>query len=433
MMERLIDFLDQHPHIPYSTPSSSEFNTLRPGYVIDSTTPAIILRPRTADDVAGLISILKTNSLHFAIRVGGHDMFGRYQAESAVTIDLREIAYIHVDREARTARIGGGVIVSDLLSVLDQYGMVVPHPIISSVGFVGWATHGGYGLMSSEYGLGVDQILQAKVVGADATVCNANDEMLAVIRGGGGTLGVIVELTIKIYPLAQLLAGFILYDSNDLPAAIKRYNDAYRQQKATLPKELNLFQSVMNGPVGKGFGVIFVWASSDLDAGQTWLSRVSSWSPVSLSTVSSTTMAAFNETTKAIAPQAAFGKSLTLSFKDLTSESSHYLGYARAAGVCPKAYNGHLNCRPYPHFVMELLPTVRDAALLDAALAWAEDLYKDLVSTDPDNKLISTYLPLTEPDRVNMQGIYGDKYQLLKLIKHKYDPDNVFARALAQV
>lgn len=203
-MERLIDFLDQNPHIPYFTPSSSEFNTLRPGYVIDSTTPAIILRPRTADDVAGLISILKTNSLHFAIRVGGHDMFGRYQAESAVTIDLREIAYIHVDREARTARIGGGVIVSDLLSVLDQYGMVVPHPIISSVGFVGWATHGGYGLMSSEYGLGVDQILQAKVVGADATVCNANDEMLAVIRGGGGTLGVIVELTIKIYPLAQV-------------------------------------------------------------------------------------------------------------------------------------------------------------------------------------------------------------------------------------
>lgn len=204
-MERLINFLDQNPHISYSTPSSSDFNTLRPGYVIDSTTPAIILRPRTADDVACLISILKTNSLRFAIRVGGHDMFGRYQAESAVTIDLREIAYIHVDREARTARIGGGVIVSDLLSVLDQYGMVVPHPIISSVGFVGWATHGGYGLMSSEYGLGVDQILQAKVVGADATVCNANDEMLAVIRGGGGTLGVIVELTIKIYPLAQVM------------------------------------------------------------------------------------------------------------------------------------------------------------------------------------------------------------------------------------
>lgn len=211
-MEPLIDFLVQNPHIRYLSPSSPEFNTLRPGYVIDSTTPAIIARPRTAEDVAALISILKTNSLPFSIRVGGHDMFGRYQVENAVTIDLREIAYIDVDREAQTARIGGGVIVSDLLSVLDQYGMVVPHPVISSVGFVGWATHGGYGLMSSEYGLGVDQILGAKVVGADAIVCNANDEMLSVIRGGGGTIGVIVELTIKIYPLAEVsLTSFSIF------------------------------------------------------------------------------------------------------------------------------------------------------------------------------------------------------------------------------
>lgn len=159
-------------------------------------------------------------------------------------------------------------------------------------------------------------------------------------------------------------------------------------------------------------------------------------------------MAAFNETTKAIAPQAAFGKSLTLSFKDLTSEvinvickhavlqpnsPATILGMHELRECAPKPTMDTLIADRTPHFVMELLPTVRDAALLDAALAWAEDLYNDLVSTDPDNKLISTYLPLTEPDRVNMQGIYGDKYQVLKLIKHKYDPDNVFARALAQV
>lgn len=204
----------------------------------------------------------------------------------------------------------------------------------------------------------------------------------------------------------------------------------------------------MNGPAGKGFGVIFVWASSNLHVGQTWLSRVSSWSPVSMSTVSPTTMAAFNETTKAIAPQAAYGKSLTMSFKDLTPEvinvlckhavlqpnsPATILGMHELRECAPKPSMDTLIADRTPHFMMELLPTVRDPDLLDAALVWAEDLYEDLMSTSSDNKLISTYLPLTGPDKVNMRGIYGEKYEVLKLIKHKYDPDNVFEHALAQV
>lgn len=33
---------------------------------------------------------------------------------------------------------------------------------------------------------------------------DANDEVLAGIRGGGGTLGIIFELTIKVYPLEKV-------------------------------------------------------------------------------------------------------------------------------------------------------------------------------------------------------------------------------------
>ena len=209
-MENLINFLDQNHHIHYVTPSSPGFNHLRSGYVIDSTAPAIIVRPRSADDVAGLITVLKANCLDFSVRVGGSDMFGRFHIKDTVTIDLREIAYIHVNRENQTARIGGGVIIFDLLKELDRHGMVVPHPIISSVGFVGWATHGGYGLLSAGYGMGAEQILQAKVVGADGAVRNADEDMLTVIRGGGGALGVIVELTIQVYPLNQVSAYLCL-------------------------------------------------------------------------------------------------------------------------------------------------------------------------------------------------------------------------------
>lgn len=75
---------------------------------------------------------------------------------------------------------------------------------VASVGYTGWATLGGYGPLTSHYGLGVDQIIGAKIVNARGEVQDANEELLVGIRGGGGSLGVIVELTIKIYPINKV-------------------------------------------------------------------------------------------------------------------------------------------------------------------------------------------------------------------------------------
>jgi FAD/FMN-containing dehydrogenase len=75
---------------------------------------------------------------------------------------------------------------------------------VASVGYVGWATLGGYGPFSSSHGLGVDQILSAKLVNAKGELVEASEELLQAIRGAGGSFGVIVELTIKVYPLKEV-------------------------------------------------------------------------------------------------------------------------------------------------------------------------------------------------------------------------------------
>jgi FAD/FMN-containing dehydrogenase len=72
------------------------------------------------------------------------------------------------------------------------------------VGYTGWATLGGYGPFSSLYGLGTDQIVGAKLVDAQGEIVDAKDDLLKGIRGGGGIFGVIVELTIKVYPLKEV-------------------------------------------------------------------------------------------------------------------------------------------------------------------------------------------------------------------------------------
>jgi len=59
----------------------------------------------------------------------------------------------------------------------------------------------GYSLFSGHYGLGVDQIVGAKVVNWAGEIFEADADMLFGIRGAQGNFGVIVELTVKVYPL----------------------------------------------------------------------------------------------------------------------------------------------------------------------------------------------------------------------------------------
>lgn len=75
-----------------------------------------------------------------------------------------------------------------------------------TVGYVGWSTGGGYGLFLNLFGLGADQIVGAKLVDAKGDIVDVKDgdELIKGIRGAGAIFGVVVELTIKVYPLKQV-------------------------------------------------------------------------------------------------------------------------------------------------------------------------------------------------------------------------------------
>jgi hypothetical protein len=69
----------------------------------------------------------------------------------------------------------------------------------------GWGQTAGHGPLTAQYGLGVDQFLEFKVVTADGSLKIANKvtnpDLFWALRGGGGsTWGVVVEATVKAYP-----------------------------------------------------------------------------------------------------------------------------------------------------------------------------------------------------------------------------------------
>lgn len=63
--------------------------------------------------------------------------------------------------------------------------------------------------MTRFYGLGADQVLSARVVLASgqivtASPCNNTDLFYVVHGGGGGTYGVVTQMTVKTYPTKNI-------------------------------------------------------------------------------------------------------------------------------------------------------------------------------------------------------------------------------------
>lgn len=212
-MDQLRHFLATNSQIRHSSPGSSDFEALREQVVIQETrNPGIIVRPCTIEELASLVKVLTKNKLPFSVRAGGHDIFGRTQIENGVTIDMREIHHVDVNKSSHTARVGGGITIMNLLQELQKHDLTTPHPVTPSVGYTGWATHGGYGILSSHHGLGVDQIVGARVVDAQGNICDADEDMLTVIRGGGGSVAIIYELIIKVYPSKKVESTQIMLE-----------------------------------------------------------------------------------------------------------------------------------------------------------------------------------------------------------------------------
>ena len=76
--------------------------------------PALIARPRSAQDVAAAISYARTEGLLIAVRSGGHSMPGHSVCDDGIVIDLRALNRVRVDPRARRAKVGGGTLLGDV-------------------------------------------------------------------------------------------------------------------------------------------------------------------------------------------------------------------------------------------------------------------------------------------------------------------------------
>jgi FAD/FMN-containing dehydrogenase len=109
---------------------------------------------------------------------------------------------------------------------------------------------GGYGQLTTRFGLALDNLLGAEVVLADGRLVTAdtsqNTNLFWALRGGGGNFGVVTSMRLRLHPVGELLAGIILFPWSDAESVLR----GYAEIMASAPDELSVLAGLLPGPEG---------------------------------------------------------------------------------------------------------------------------------------------------------------------------------------
>jgi len=234
--------------------SHPEYEEARKLYnaVIDKR-PLAIARCADVGDVITAVNFGRDNKLGVAIRGGGHNGPGLGSVDDGLVIDLSTMKGVRVDPKNKTVRVGPGCTTGDVDHATHAFGQAVPFGIISTTGVAGLTLSGGHGYLSRQYGLAVDNLLEADVVLADGSFVTAsetdNADLLWALRGGGGNFGVVTSFLFRTHPANMVYGGPIIFELADAPAVMKWY----RQVQPSAPDELHLFLGLQSVPPGDPF------------------------------------------------------------------------------------------------------------------------------------------------------------------------------------
>ena len=201
--------------------------------------PALIANCVGTADVISAVRFASEHEQLVAVRSGRHSYPGLGVCDSGTVIDLGQMKGVRVDPEARVARAQAGVLLGDLDREAQAFGLSVPAGIVTHTGLAGLTLGGGVGWLERKYGLTIDQLLGVDMITADGEFVRAseteNADLFWGVRGGGGNFGIVTEFEFRLNPVGPMvLAGPIVWAMEDAPQVLRFYRDWIKE----VPDEL---------------------------------------------------------------------------------------------------------------------------------------------------------------------------------------------------
>ncbi|KDQ50497.1 hypothetical protein JAAARDRAFT_63111 [Jaapia argillacea MUCL 33604] len=194
--------------LDYTNPSNPK-PASAPNQCLLGSIPNTYVDVRRPEDVAAAFKFSKAFGIPLIVKNTGHDYKGRSSAPHALglwTHNLKDISYNPSFVPEGCTKASPGV----TMGAGVQWGEAYPFAEAHSITLVGGTfPGGGHGALTNTMGMGVDRVLEYKVVTPDGkfrtvNACQNTDLFYALRGGGGGTFGVVLESTVLASPRVTL-------------------------------------------------------------------------------------------------------------------------------------------------------------------------------------------------------------------------------------
>jgi FAD/FMN-containing dehydrogenase len=185
-------------------------------------------------DVAAAVDFARKSGIPPVVKGGGHSYFGNSNRAGSLLIWTHRLRDIQIHDAFRPSgaptseapmpavSVGAGCLWGEVYrKVSVDHGRYVQGGGCLTVGVAGLVQGGGFGSLSKQFGTGAASLLEAEIVTADGRVRTVNrwrePELFFALRGGGGgTFGVVTNLTLKTHELpATIGAAFLQISAVD--------------------------------------------------------------------------------------------------------------------------------------------------------------------------------------------------------------------------
>ncbi|KAI9369702.1 hypothetical protein BJX61DRAFT_133941 [Aspergillus egyptiacus] len=203
-----------------------------------------MVRVTSIDEAATVVRFATGHEIPFTVRGGGYSTSGASVTHGGIVLDLSRLRKVDVDPDRRVLTAQGGALWEDIDVAAAQYGLAVVGSTLNRIGAAGATLGGGYGWLTGQYGLAIDNLLWVKMILADGSVVTASEkqhpDLFWAIRGAGQSFGVAVELCFRAHRQeGPVFAGTILFSADKLPAIVNFANQ---------------FETITDGKQGFWFG-----------------------------------------------------------------------------------------------------------------------------------------------------------------------------------
>ena len=409
-----------------------------------SSRPALVAMCENEQDVSLMVQFVRTHSLAFSVRAGGHNVSGKSLVHDGVVINLSLMNQVEVDAHQQTVRVKPGALLRDVDTETSKHNLVVPLGVASTTGVIGLTLGGGMGRTSRKFGLTCDNLMSARVILADGNVVTASNQehqdLFWALRGGCGNFGVVTEMIYLLHPIPEkLFSGKLIYDETKIKSGLQLYRKILRES----PDEVGLDVSINLDSAGKRT-LSFSVCITSFDGGEE--KYLDLFQPLGKPLVQSVLYKTYPEVQHSdhlpfgsyCYYQSGFTQDLSDGTIDVIIDevskvpppetgNEFFIALQQLSGVVGRVPN---NATAFAHrdslCNIITLTMCKANNELEAVKPYVDSVSKALspyYSGSYAND--SSYVTNSHPELV-----FGENYERLKQIKKHYDPDNIFNRSI---